>query len=173
MVRRLILSFVVLSLLQGPVRSIYAKKLGLGAYVGIALVQVPDWWIDIQSPVTTSLNLRLGFWNNFGLEGGFMHIWNTQSWWRLNPNIWTVSIEGNNKHQLNPRFGIDYSTGAKSRYGWNCGIHFSPSATKKLSYNILALIRFEDMYSSSGFEISSEPRGIYISLGISYLIDCR
>jgi hypothetical protein len=163
----LILLVVVFGLLF-RVETVYAMNLEIGCSVGVGLISVPDWWLNMQSPITTSLNLGLSFCSNYTLEGGFTRIWNRQEWWNINPYIWSISIIGNTEKAINPRLGIDYYTGYKSRYGWNFGVRFVPSPAKKFSYNILALLRFEDVYSGPGFEMSLKPRGLFVSFGVHY-----
>lgn len=143
-------------------------QMAIGMRGGFALVIVPDWWINIQTPVTTSVNLKICYWNMYILECGLTYIWAIQDWWNLNPYVWEVAIEGNNRKAINPRVGIDYYTGYQPRLGWNLGIHFSLPTTQKFYYNLLVLLRFEDMYGSLLFEIPLKPRGIYGSFGVSY-----
>gem|GEM_PF-5542237 len=144
-------------------------RVGIGIRGGIAMVLVPDWWLNIQSPITTSLNLRIVCWHKFTLEGELTNIWNTQDWWELNPHIWSLNVYENKKKIINPRLGIDYYYGYESRFGWNLGMYFTTPAAKKFCYDILLLIRFEDIYGSSGFNIPTEPRGIYGSIGLFYV----
>jgi hypothetical protein len=146
----------------------YAMDLEMGCSGGIGFISVPDWWLNMQSPVTSSLDLRFIFCSSYILEGAFTRVWNTQEWWNFNPNIWSISIEINTGKAINPRLGLDYYTGHRSRYGWNFGLHYVPAIRKKLSFSMLALLRFEDMYGGPGFAITAKPRGIFASAGFNY-----